>query len=170
MFSRSRTSSNIISRSILKKNKLGKNFKFLTKIVGFLITPLAKCKLLDYDKKLFLQFVEPCFVARRSLKIISGPILKKNKPWKKFESFDQNDGFTPSEICKLFNQVKMTFLQCRTKSNGSLGECVRFVCQAYRQQLRGNGGRFLWQINMIMAYFDRKGYIQRNLYSNCVSL
>ena len=31
-------------------------------------------------------------------------------------------------------------ISIQTRSNRSLGECVRSVCQAYKQQLRGKGG------------------------------
>ena len=49
----SRTSSNNISRPNLKNYKLGRSFKFLTKIMG---NPFAKRQILDPVKKLFLSY------------------------------------------------------------------------------------------------------------------
>ena len=44
-----------------------------------------------------------------------------------------------------------------------------FARRTGSSELRGKGGWFLREITMIIAYFERKGCVQRNLDLNCVS-
>ena len=105
---------------LTKKERI-KTFQIFDQNHG--LTPLKKCEIFGFLKFLFLRARMACFLSRTAANTFSKPIWPKQKGWRNFQSFGQNQG--------LWNNIRFS-----TFSNWSFYSLERLVFYLKRHRKR----------------------------------